>query len=166
MEEKTLTFVTLSFQGELPVWVLVLVGWDAPVVVAVKAVVAVPGLVGGRRVGESMDAPRGFVGLTRHNFFVAVGTRFFWTIFPANTGAAARLSDVLISRAKLRWVFARRPAKSCGEPSAATEDAAMKDERAIVARYMVRGLREKGGEEWGRVGDELRGVSVSVLVLM
>jgi len=92
-----------------------------------------------------MDEPRLFLELTRHNFFVAPAARFFLILLPASAGEAARLSDVLISRARLLWArFTRRLARPCGEPSAATEDAARRDERAIVVRYMAKGQGEEG----------------------
>jgi len=112
----------------------------------------VPVVVGGWRtgdVGNSVDAPRRLVGLTRQNCFV-VAARFFLFLTPlsAITGEAARMNDVLISRARLLWVFASRPARSCGGRSAATEDATSRDEKVMGARYMVRGQRKKGGESW------------------
>jgi hypothetical protein len=100
-------------------------------------------------VDSALDAPRDF---TRHNFFVAAVARFLLTLFPANAGETARLSDVLISRARLEWDLASRPARWCGEPSAATEEAAKRDERAIAARCMTRRQREK---ELGGAGVEL-----------
>jgi hypothetical protein len=76
-------------------------------------------------------------------------------LFPIKGGEAARLSDALISRARLLWDLARRPVRSCGEPKAATDDAASRDERATVARYMARCQRENGGRE--KCGNRLRG---------
>lgn len=89
-------------------------------------------------VEDGMDAPRLFEGTTRHIFFVAAVARFFLAFLPANAGEAARLSEALISRARLVWDLARRPARPCGEPSAATEDAAKRDERAMVTRCMAK----------------------------
>jgi hypothetical protein len=59
----------------------------------------------------------------------------------------ALLSDILISRARLVCTFEKRLARSCGEPSAATEDAASRYEKVMVTRYIVRGQQEKGWDK-------------------
>lgn len=99
--------------------------------------------VGGWRAGEvreSVDALRAFVGFTRHHCFVVVAARFL-NHLSARAGKDARSSDILMSRARSPCAFARRPARSCGEPSAATEDAAKRYEKVIATRYIVRGQR-------------------------
>jgi len=147
---KALTFVTLSFQGESPAGTLVPVGRDASVEDGRVEVALVPVVVGGWRageVGESVDALRLLVGFTRHHCFVVAAARFLLNHLSASAGKVARLSDILISRARLVCTFAKRPARSCGEPSAATEDAASRYEKVTVVRYIVRCQQEKG---WGK----------------
>ena len=121
---------------------------DAPVEVAL--VVKAPVVVGGWRageVGESADALRPLVGLTRHHCFVGAAARFLLNHLSGSAGRAARLSDILISRARSLCIFARRPARSCGEPSAATEEAASRYEKVTVTRYIVRCQQEKGWDK-------------------
>lgn len=103
-------------------------------------------VVGGWRAGEvseSVDPLKAFAGFTRHHCFVVTVARLL-NHLSASAGKAARLSDSLMSRARSPCAFASRPARSCGEPSAATEDAARRYEKVKATRYIVRGQRGKG----------------------
>jgi len=106
-------------------------------------------VVGGWRAGEvseSVDVLKAFAGFTRHHCFVVMAARLLNHLL-ASAGKAARLSDSLMSRARAPCAFARRPARSCGEPSAATEDAARRYEKTTVTRYIVRGQRGEGKDK-------------------